>query len=167
MPSYGADRVGANIQIQGVRQTVNALIAFEPALKDRLNDEIKVALRNVSDRARSKYPKGSWGVSVTRKKILGSVYARSGRRGDRWGDSSTAPGVRAAIFEFAGSRGEGTTPQARGMIRSLNERYGSPGRFLWSSWDELGRGVLLDIQMSVREAERDLQATLDRAGESY
>lgn len=167
MASFSAGRVGSNIEIQGVRQTVNALIAFTPDVKKALNDSIKESMGEVATRARAKYPKGSYGVQITKRKILGTVYARGGRRGKRWGDSSTSPGVRAAIFEFAGSAGPGKTPQARGMIKSLTERYGQPGRFLWAAWDELGKGVLASIKYDVEKAERELQATLDRIGETY
>ena len=61
----------------------------------------------------------------------------------------------------------GATPQARGLIESLNRRYGQPGRFLWAAWDKTGKDVLDRIRTAMLEAERDLQATLDSAGEDY
>lgn len=156
-----------NVQIIGVKETVNALKAFEPDLLKRMNKEIRDSLGKVRDRAKGKYPGGSWSININNKKILGSIAAsaRGGLVANSWGKS--APGTKAAIFEFVGSRYSGNDPQVTGLISSLTRRYGQPGRFLWSAWDELGSGVLSDIEQAVRRAERDLQANLDAAGERY
>ena len=161
-----AERVGNNIEIQGLRQTVKALEAFTPEIHKRLNDSIKDALRYTQSVAQGIYPKGAWSVTVNKRSLLGQIKARGGgSKADSWGDSS--PGTRAAIFEFIGSRYSGDRPQVLNTIKSLNERYGEPGRFLWAAWDKTGKGVMLDIKLSVEAAERDLQATLDASGESY
>lgn len=157
-----------NVQIIGVKQTITALRAFEPDLLKAMNKEIRESLKPVRDRAKGKYPNGAWSININQKKILGSIAAASGGVGGlqkTWGES--APGIKAAIFEFAGSTQEGRTPQAAGLIKALTARYGQPGRFLWSAWDELGSGVLSNIEGSVRRAERDLQASLDSVGEGY
>lgn len=159
------DRVSSNIQINGVKETVEALRAFEPELRKRLNKEIRAALNLVKHGAESRYPKGAWRIKISTKNILGSITTQAGTREKVWGNSSA--GVRAAIFEFAGSVQEGRTPQAKAMIASLNARYGGTGRFLWDAWDDNARAVLTDIKLSVEAAERDLQASLDAAGESY
>lgn len=155
-----------NIRIDNVKATVAALKEFAPEIQQRMNKEIRTALVKTQTGAKARYPKGSWSISVNTKKILGSISARSGgTRASSWEKSS--PGVRAAVFEFAGSRGTGKTPQAAAMISSLRARYGEPGRFLWDSWDENGAQALADIESSVREAERDLQAKLNSMGESF
>lgn len=153
------------IGVTGIKQTIAALKAFEPELLKSLNKEIRQSMNIVRRAAMAKYPQGGWVVRVNNKKLLGSVGASGGKVAGRWGDSS--PGVKAAIFEFAGSRTAGATPQAQGLIKTLNARYGSPGRFLWSAWDEVGDQVLLNIRDAVQRAERDLQASLDSAGEGY
>lgn len=163
-----AQRVGTNIEIQGVKQTVRALKAFTPAVHRALNKEIKRSLEIVKQRALARYPKGEYNVRVNTKNLLGTVVAASGGAGGGWKRWDDAPGgVRAAIFEFAGSQGDGATPQAQGLIESLSRRYGQPGRFLWAAWDESGKQVLAEIKAAVLRAERDLQATLDLAGEDY
>lgn len=163
------ERVSSNIEITGVKQTVGALKAFAPEIHKRLNSEIRESLNVVKKQAQRNYPKGDWVVRINQKKLLGQITARGGgTRGTSWSDSS--PGIRAAIFEFAGSASGGATPQARAMIESLNERYGSPGRFLWSAWDTTNQGengVLARIKRSVEEAERDLQTHLESIGESF
>ena len=158
----------SNVKIVGVAETVAALRVFTPDLLKGMNAEIRRSLKPVRARAQGKFPDGQWSININQKKILGSIAATSGGVGglkSRWGDS--APGIKAAIFEFAGSVQGGQTPQAQGLIRSLTERYGQPGRFLWSAWDELGAGVLQNIEEAVHRAERELQANMDAAGEGY
>jgi hypothetical protein len=161
-------RQNTNVQIIGVKETMIALKEFEPALRKKLNKEIRSSLDKVKTRAQTKYPKGDWKVKVTQKNLLGQVVATAGggnASDQRWGDAP--PGIRAAIFEFAGSTTTGATPQAKGLIESLTRRYGQPGRFLWSAWDEVGKSVLTEIEQAVKSAERDLQTKLDQAGERF
>lgn len=156
----------AVIEVSGVRETINALKAFEPDLKAQMDKVIRSALNEVKAGAQSRYPKGDWVVRITSRNLLGTIAARGGgTRGKSWGESSG--GIRAAIFEFAGTRSEGKTPQARATIDSLNRRYGSPGRFLWDSWDANGERALDTIRDAVLMAEERLQAALNEAGESF
>lgn len=159
-------RQSTNIEIKGVKQTIKALDAFEPEIKKRLNKTIREALEVVKAGAESRYPAGAWVIRINKKNILGSVVARGGgARGKSWADSDG--GIKAAVFEFAGTQNSGANPQAAGMIESLNRRYGQPGRFLWASWDSNGAYVLDTIRDAVYIAERELQAKLDATGEEY
>lgn len=166
-------REDVNIRIVGVRATINALRDFTPSVEAALHSTIIDVLNRVRHGAQARYPRGSWIVGRNRKKLLGYVAARAGgggwgRTGGPWrGLRQLAPGTRAAVLEFIGSKYAGNRPQVVGLLRTLDSRYGSPGRFLWASWDEHGKGVLRDIADAVRVAERDLQATLDAAGEAY
>lgn len=155
----------ATIDIKGVKQTVTALKAFTPEIHKALNKTIRQALATTRVAASSRYPGGAWGVRINTKRILGSVGTTGGALGSNWAESS--PGVKAAIFEFAGSTQPGMTPQARAMIESLNSRYGKPGRFLWDAWDETGHVALERIRIAVKEAERELQAHLNATGEAF
>lgn len=156
----------SNIRITGVKGTITALREFAPEIEAVLDAEIRAALEATQRAAQSRYPGGSWIVGRNRKKLLGYVAARAGgRRAQRFGDS--APGIRAAIFEFAGAQQPGRTPQAAGMIASLNSRYGGTGRFLWGAWDSTGKSVLAGIASAVRLSEKALQAKLDSLGEEY
>lgn len=161
---------GANVKIEGVKQTVTALKAFEPDLHKAMNKEIRAQLSRVRDRAKAKYPAGSWSINLNQKAILGRIAATAGGGGwsNPWRSLSKAtPGTRSAVLEFIGSSYDGSDPSVRGLIETLNSRYGQPGRFLWSSWDELGGEVLENIKAAVEAAERDLQGKLDAAGEGY
>ena len=156
---------GNSIEVYGVKKTIGAMEAFAPEIRKRLNKEIRESLNITKARAQSLYPLGAWKITINKRKLLGSLGTAPGTLDPKkWGDSD--PGARAAIFEFVGSSSGGVTPQARGLIRSLNARYGQPGRFLWEAWDETGRDVLDRIRTSLKTAERDLQTKLDSIGES-
>lgn len=156
---------GSNIQILHVKETITALKDFEPDLYKKLNTQIRRELNVIKNITKGKYPKGEWQVQINTKRILGSIRTRPGSSNpkQRWGEAD--PGVRASIFEFAGSRTMGETPQAAGLIDSLTRRYGQPGRFLWSAWDEKGKTAIANIERSVKAAERELQLRLDERGE--
>lgn len=160
-------RTGQAIEVTGIRGTVRALKAFTPEMHKALNKTIRTALNDVKAGAEGRYPKGAWVVRINTRNMLGSIRTAPGTVGDAksWGE--TSPGVRAAIFEFAGKYQPGATPQAKAMIASLNARYGSPGRFLWDAWDDRGKAALDTIKQAVLTAERNLQAELDAAGESF
>lgn len=158
--------IGTAIEIRGVRATRNALQDFSPDIKRRMDATIRAALRETRDAAISRYPTGDWVVRVNRRNLLGVIAARAGT-GRASTFSASGGGVRAAVFEFAGKYQDGRTPQARGLIDSLNRRYGQPGRFLWDAWDATGEHVLTTIREAVLQAEAELQARLDAAGETY
>ena len=66
------------IEVTGVRETIRALAAFEPEVKQALNKTIRAALNQTRDAARSRYPKGDWVVRITQKNMLGAIAARGG-----------------------------------------------------------------------------------------
>jgi len=156
---------GTAIEIKGVKATTRALKEFAPELRKDLNRAIRRSLDQVKRGAEGRYPNGSWSIRINNKKILGSLGTMGGRSSDSWADAD--PGVRAAIFEFAGSTGQGKSPQAQAMIESLNNRYGQPGRFLWDAWDDSGDLAKNQIRMAVKNAERQLQAKLTAMGEAF
>jgi hypothetical protein len=156
-----------NIRITGVRQTIAALKAFTPGVEKVLGEQIREALAATQRAAQGIYPRGSWVIGRNRKKLLGYIAARAGGGGGGKSWGAGPAGRRAGIFEFIGSSYGGDRPQVLSTIASLNSRYGQPGRFLWSAWDQTGKQVLDDIKVAVQGAERELQARLDSIGDVY
>lgn len=155
--------LGLELEVDGVKSTIAALRNVTPDVKKRLDTTIRAALKWVESGAKSRYPKGAWSIRINQRALFGSIAARSGgERASSW--SQSAPGVKAAVFEFAGKFQPGATPQASAMIESLNRRYGSPGRFLWSSWDSNSTAVLDTVREAVYQAERELDARLKAGG---
>ena len=163
--------LGVAIMCRGVSRTVRALEAFaKDTIYREFNLTVRDALREVRDGAVARYPKGAWGVGRSKKRMLGYVFAsrsgtRAGTRVEHW--SQLPPGARSSLFEFAGHDQDGRTPGAKGLIESLDRRYGETGRFLWDSWDEHKAEVLTRVREAFIEAERQLQAQLDAAGEEW
>ena len=91
-----------------------------------------------------------------------AIGSAPGDSGSEWSQE----GRLSAILEFYGKVGA-KSDQARTCTATLNSRYGTPGRFLWSSWDEQKGSSVPRIEAAVREAEKQLQATLDAQGVSY
>lgn len=156
--------MATRVEVTGVRAVVQALGDFDPETKKALRKVIYDALKVTSTAAKAEYPEGRWKVSVFGKTgggmmALGSIGAAGGVRRNPWNTSDG--GVRASIFEFAGSQSSSDRPQVKNMIASLNSRYGSPGRFLWDAWDSKGNRKLQEVEVAFREAERKLQAIME------
>lgn len=163
-----AGRSGSNILIIGAKETITALREFTPDVERKLDNTIKDALRVTAQTAKGRYPKGSWIVGRSKKRMLGYVAARAG--GGGWGGKALndlSPGTRAAILEFIGTAYSGSRPQVTGLIATMNSRYGSPGRFLWQAWDSTGANTLATIDDAMRQAEAELQARLNALGEGF
>lgn len=155
-------------QIGGYREVLDAIRATQPDIKKEMDKEIRKNLNKIRDRAKSKYPKGEYVSRINKKSLFGSVGPKPG--GVRWEKQALdelPSGVRAAVLEFIGSKYSGERPQVKGLIDSLNNRYGQPGRFLWQSVDEVGDEALAGIRSAVLRAEGQLQAKIDAAGDQY
>jgi hypothetical protein len=153
--------------IGGYSEVMNAIRQTEPAIKKKMDKQIRDALNITKKVAKSTYPAGDWVVKINKKSLFGSIQTTPGSAYgvDSWANAPA--GAKAAIFEFIGTKYSGDRSQVLGTIKSLNDRYGQPGRFLWGAWDYVGDEVLDRIGNAVKQAERELQASLDAAGESY
>lgn len=151
-----AEQFGAGIEVDYVRlaRVREGLREFAPKTLAAVNAEIRDAGREVTGEAAA------------------TVTARARTHRDR----DTARGYRAqvrasgvrlvnatrggAILEFAA---QPKCPQGAALVATLNERYGSPGRILWSAWDRSAEAVNARIAATVEGAERALQAVIDGA----
>lgn len=156
------------IEVTGLRETLWAMQAFDPEAKKALRKVIREALTITYRGAKSEYGEGSWRVSVFSRNqktgiSVGSITAQGGTRRNPWNTSD--PGVRASIFEFAGTKSRSDRPQVANMVKSLEDRYGGTGRFLWDAWDNKGGSSKLnDITREIKAAETRLQSMMDSAG---
>ena len=155
---------GVQIRISGLAKTLTALRAFEPEIYKALNRDIRKSLNRVKQGAVA-IAGGTYKVKIrnTGERPGGSITAVMGAQPGGKNDWSE-PATKAVIFEFAA---KGNTAQARGAIDHFQNLYGSPGRFLWATYDALEESINADITGGIRDAERILQAKLDAAGEAY
>lgn len=151
------------IEIEGVAQTIRALKDFEPDLYKEMGKSIRKSMRLLRDTARRRRPEGDYRVSTRltdKRGPKGSVTAGvPGMTVDQYlSQTSWTPEQRSVIFEFAQSADR---PGMKAAIRSFDQRFGTPGRFLWAAYDDIGAYVEDDIERAIRDAEATLQSNLD------
>jgi hypothetical protein len=166
----GGKGFSAEIVVEGLEPLRAALKEFEPKLLKTMDREIRAVARGVTSKADANWTRtGSTPIykirSSSRGKRVGVRILIPGGASHASNDWSE-PSVLGAILEFFGKVGT-KTAQAASCLQTLNERYGEPGRFLWSAWDDSKDFAMDAIEASVRRAERDLQSELDRRGVSY
>lgn len=159
----------AEIQIHGLRETLEALKAFEPEVHKALRKSMKEAVRPIASMAAGRSG-GTYGTQVRASgRPLVSVFAKVGPMANK--NDWSSPATKAVIMEFAqkavykqGPKTGQPYPQGESLIGNY-DAFGKPGRFLWDAWDSgAGAQAMADIERSVTEAERELQAMLDAAG---
>jgi len=160
------------VHIEGLRETRALLKKFEPDLLKRLDLRIGAVARDLKSGAQANLEKTGVGGPpayriktrnrVSRGGFSKAVLADFGSVSpkERW---STDPSVLAAIFEFA--RGvRNSQPQnvqrTKSLIATLNSRYGSTGRFLWSAWDDRKGAALASIDAEIKAVEAEYTARL-------
>jgi hypothetical protein len=161
----------AEVAIEGLPGTLAALKAFEPQVLRAMNREIRTVTRSFMGAAESNFAATGGGggyrpSSSTRGKRVGMRVTAIGSTGSSGSDWSQR-GALSAILEFYGKVQPGQTTRAQSCTKTLNERYGQPGRFLWSAWDSQKATAIPRIEAAVRTAEKQLQQTLDAQGVGY
>lgn len=153
---------GANITVdvaayeRNLSATLAVLKTWDADLARELNAEMKAAMQEVADTARARFPsasgEGRGGFKVKKSKAKIGYTALS----------VTKAGV---ILEFAGKLSPGgLKPRGASLIRNLNDRYGSPGRFLWSTWDELGAYEMQRVEDKANELMDEYTARMMARG---
>lgn len=151
-----------NVDVAGVSATRNLLRQMEPDLLRRLDRRLNVVANRVKSVAQAKFERtGATGTAyrvrtrTRRGSFVKSIATVPGSvpRGQKW---SSEPGVLASVFELANAVRDARPENVRrtqSLIETLNAKYYSPGRFLWSAWDDEGDRAQTDVEDAVREAE--------------
>ena len=135
---------GAAIVIDGLDAVYDACDAVGPELRRRLDRDVGEAVARVARaaaaRVDSRTGRTAAGYRVSRRRGVWRVVNRE---------------LGATILEFA------QTPRCRRgetLIRTLDAKYGPPGRILWHSWERLGPSVAEDVQRIIRDAEMRIES---------
>jgi hypothetical protein len=157
------------IDLANLPETRSLLRRFEPDLLRRLDGRLNAVARDLKAGAQANFERtGASGNAYrirTRNRVDGfskSVTTEGGSvaPGQRW---SSEPGVLAAIFELMAAPRDAqpqNVPRVRSLIATLNERYGTPGRFLWEEWDDSGEGYLSEVDAEIKAVEAEYSARL-------
>jgi hypothetical protein len=160
----GGKGFSAEIRVEGLEQTIAALRSLEPDVLKRMNKTLKDAARGITSGAASSFASTGHGP--------GRYVVRQTSRGKKTGIRIMAGGKEEAIFEFAGTKmsnksGKGPiTAQGAAMVRWL-DGFGKPGRFLWAEFDQRRDVFEAELKSAMADAERELQASLNAAGEVF
>ena len=153
-----ASQVGSGVQVDYTRlaRIREALEAFPPKVRLSVNRDLRQAGTAVTSEAAGRVRAlATRGTGETARSYRTQVRARGIRI------VSKARG--GSILEFAGKvNPAGKTVQGASLIRTLNERYGPPGRILWAAWDKRAVEVNARITATVEAAERMLQSSLGK-----
>jgi hypothetical protein len=165
------------VTVTGLRDLKRALTKVAPDLKKEMDKRIRIAIQPVRTKAQGSVPVAplsGWGTSGQGKWAtrLGwnSAVVRQGikinqgagrKKGSAvltaWRISNMNPA--GAVYELAGRKSTGDTPQARAFINGLT-RSARPSRLIWKAWDEAGGDstvtpkVLEAIEAAAEELER-------------
>lgn len=160
-------------RIEGVRETLAALKDFDPKLRRATDRTIRKAAQPLKSAAQSKIPgqalsgwssgryafDGANARAGVRLKLGGGVSKRVARSTSTWPlltmSQSNAGG---SVFDMAGRRSSGNSPQGIAFISALNARFGGASRSMWPAAEE----KLPEVQASVASAVDEAAAQINR-----
>lgn len=160
--------LGASVEIDGLLETRHLLKTLRPDMLRELNRRVSGVQRRLKSGAQAKF-------SVTGHNADYRVFSRTRSdgfargvhlgpgqvaRGERW---STNANVLANVFEFAANVRDAkpqNVARTQSMLATISARFGEPGRFLWSAWDDIRAESMEDIRTGVKSVEDGLSKEL-------
>lgn len=144
---------GVEVVVLGLAEVQAALDGVDQKAHRALNARVARAVRRVATTAASTV---ATRATTHRDHDTAAGYRVRGRQG-LYSIKNRTRG--AAILEFAGKvNPQGNTPQGASLIRTLEQRYGPPGRIAWAAWDAQKDQVTAELVAIVAEAEREIRA---------
>lgn len=159
-----------SLKVEGVAHTIKAIKDFEPDLYKQMGASIRKSTRLLRDTAKRRRPEGIYKVEnrITHKRgprssvtswadkgggMTVAKYLETKGKGEVWDGPK-----RTVIFEFAK---QSAWAPMRAAIAKYEREFGSPGRFLWGAYDDIGEYVEADIQRAISDAMETFQDNLD------
>lgn len=159
--------MSARVEVLGSREAIKALSKLPKEIRNETRRNIRTAVRPIQAAARANIPDVAlsgwsswqrgrlyWDAGAARKGI--GIRVGGGRQSDEvWRivtlTQRSAPG---AVFEVAGRRSSGKTPQGRAFIRGLNSKHGRASRGVWRAVDANGQIINSSVKDAVDAAVR-------------
>jgi hypothetical protein len=151
------DGVGVEMEITGMKETLQALSLVDPEMYKQFRKRLGLIGKTIAGTAQRKAPSRTG-------QMRGGYTARLRDRGRVSLVTASNKTRQGAILEFAGSRSAGKPGQGASLVASLTRDYGKTGRFLWDAHDLLEPWIESQFLEAAEQAERDLQAALDKTG---
>lgn len=163
-PKATASRGGvldARVTVVGLVETQKILKQLEPKVHRTLNRRLrKIALEVAADAA------SNASVASRTGRMAGGYKVKRGkvRSASAQGFAVINDTPEGAILEFAGAASSGSTPQGQALIRSLEAKYGPPGRFAWEAFDAKEEQHIAALMAIVAEMEAETQKAFNTVG---
>lgn len=167
-------------QVEGVRETLRELGKVDKSLRRAVGKQIRSAAAPLQAGARSKLPDSPLSNWTTGRYAYDAGAARSGviiklgggrgpsGGGGVIGSASVIPLVTmqqknagGAVYDMAGRRSSGKSPQGRAFIAGLN-RSGQASRSMWPAAEEQRPAVEKAVVAAIRDMERVTNERLRR-----
>lgn len=170
------------VTVVGLRDMKKALAQVAPDLKKEMEKNIRLAIQPVRERAQSLVPNrplsgwrsggsGEWASRLgwDASKVRSGIAIRQGGGRVRTAGVLTAwrltnANAAGAVYELAGRKSGGSSPQGRTFISQLT-RQAAPSRLIWRAWDDLGGDDIVTPKVveAIENAEREFQARAQAA----
>ena len=150
-------------EVRGVREAMKTLREIDPRLRRESAKSIRTAAQPLVNAARSKVPgspplsgwtRGRYAFNGTKAKrgVKAKVGGRARKSSATW-DLVTLIQADAggAVYDMAGRRSAGKSPQGRAFISGLKGRGGGASRTLWPAAEEQLPAVQSAVEAAVRE----------------
>ncbi len=156
-------------RVEGVREALKALKEIDPKLRTATNKRVRKSVVPLQNAVRARIPgvalsnwnsgrygfEGGAAASGVKVKIGGSKSAKKMTWELVTLRQSNAGG---SVFDMAGRKSSGGSPQGRAFISNLNSRFGAASRSMWPAAEaELPR-----VQANVLEAVNDVAKLTNR-----
>lgn len=165
----------ANVQVQGVKETLKALKQIDPELRKQAVKEMRTAAQPLVTEVRAGMPQqplNGWKeegeLGWRENKVKQTVKLKFGGRKVRGQGGNQYPLLRliigspaGAAFDKAGRRNAPRTPQGRSFIDALDAKYGQASRRAWpaaeKNLDRIQRGVIDAIDKAAAEVNKEIR----------
>jgi hypothetical protein len=160
-------------KIFGVAETMRALRKIDPEMARELTKAMKKPGMVIGKQARTYVnPIGlsNWGdwrggyESARVKRKIQSKVITSKRKGGKGALLRVVnQDAAGSIWEMAGRKNAGSSPQGQAFVRNIQAKGGDANRLIYRAWDATDQGGSQEeVRQAVERAEKRVQAYLDK-----
>lgn len=180
MATVNQGGIGVEADIYGYDRLKRLMKEIDPEIRKRMDKEIRTTLKPIAERAKAEAPttvmsgwmderwQGKWAKRrYDRAHVAKGISVRQGGKRTRGSVTKTAWKVTSksaagSIYEVAGRKSAGKTPQGRAFIANLN-RDGKASRLLWRAFEHEGGGEKFNrgVAEIIHRYESELQARIN------
>lgn len=163
-----------NPQVVGYREAVRDLKKVDPQLQRDLNKTMRRAAAPLVEGVRRRLPQSApmsgwtsgryaYDASIARRGVKAQVGGRASTRRSVWPLLAvTQKDAGGSVFDIAGRRSAGNSPQGQAFIRTLNNRYGRASRSMWPGVEKNMEAVQKEVLAAIDDTAKTINRSLKR-----